>query len=135
MDVPLRTCRGAKSIPVREIAMRSDDAIDMRVGKQNAHRVPDHIRAAHGVDGATLLDVVRGMMFRVNVAGSRILELLEQGLGEPEIAALLEREFGIERGTAEADVREFVEVLIRQRLLTARDVVPSPRMGANPCPR
>jgi hypothetical protein len=40
---------------------------------------------------------------------------------EPQITERLARDFGIDRATAEADVREFVETLEKHHLLTVRD--------------
>jgi hypothetical protein len=88
---------------------------------QRVCSVPAHVRATHGPDGATVLDILRGQMFRLNFVGSRILELLKQGLTDQEIADQLAREFGIERLAAEADRREFVQTLKKNHLLTGND--------------
>jgi PqqD family protein of HPr-rel-A system len=84
-------------------------------------RLADNVRSTHNHDGGIVLDILHGQMFRLNFAGSRILELLKQGSAEPEIAEQLAREFGIDRAAAEADVREFVETLEKHHLLTVRD--------------
>jgi len=91
---------------------------DPEILNQRAYSIPVGVRAAHGPDGATVLDIRRGQMFRLNFIGSRIFELLRQGLTEPEIADQLTREFGIERAAAEADLLEFVQMLKKYRLLT-----------------
>ena len=90
-------------------------------GHQNVFRVPEHVRTTHGADGATVLDILHGQMFRLNFVGSRILELLKQGLAEPAIAEQLAREFEIGHAMAEADVSGFVEMLEEHHLL-----IPSP---------
>jgi len=84
-------------------------------------RVAKNVRSTHSQDGGIVLDVLHGQMFRLNFVGSRILDLLKQGSAEPQIAEQLAREFGIERATAEADVREFVETLEKHHLLTVRN--------------
>jgi hypothetical protein len=84
-------------------------------------RVAEKVRSTHSQDGGIVLDILHGQMFRLNFVGSRILELLKQDRAEPEIAAQLARDFGIERATAEADVHEFVEMLEKHHLLTVRD--------------
>ena len=84
-------------------------------------RVAENVRSTHSKDGGIVLDILHGQMFRLNFVGSKILELLEQGFAEPEIAEQLAREFGIGRATAEADVREFVETLEKHHLLTVRN--------------
>lgn len=92
--------------------------VDPERGNGIPHRVPEHVRATHGADGAIVLNILHGQMFRLNFIGSRILELLKQGLEAPEIAEELACEFGIERVAAEADVREFLEALEKRHLLT-----------------
>lgn len=84
-------------------------------------RVAENVRSTHSQDGGIVLDILHGQMFRLNFVGSKILELLKQGCVETEIAEQLAREFGIDRATAEADVREFVETLVKHHLLTLRD--------------
>jgi len=39
------------------------------------------IRSTHTDDGRIILDIQHGKMFSVNVVGSTILELIEQGWG------------------------------------------------------
>lgn len=82
--------------------------------------IPEHVRSNHGLDGAVLLDIVHGQMFRLNFVGSRILELLKQGLAAPAIVEQLAGEFGIDRGLADADVHEFLETLAKHNLVSAR---------------
>jgi len=89
--------------------------------KLKVFSVSEHVRTTHGVDGATVLDIFHGQMFTLNFAGSRILELLKHGSTGVEIAEQLAREFRIEQGTAEADVREFFKTLEQNQLLTVRD--------------
>jgi len=84
-------------------------------------RVAEYVRSTHSKDGGTVLDILHGQMFRLNFVGSKILELLEQGSAELEIAEQLAREFGIDRARAEMDVREFVETLEKHDLLTLRN--------------
>jgi hypothetical protein len=111
-------------MPERKMAMNSNRVSDLAPTqpehrRQDVFTVPEHVRATHGSDGATVLDILHGQMFRLNFAGSMILELSKQGMGQPEIAEQLVREFRIERLTAEADVREFVETLEKHHLLVA----------------
>lgn len=96
--------------------------------KQNVFRIPQYVRTTRGTDGATVLDILHGQMFRINFVGSRILELLKQGLAEPEIAEHLAREFEIERVVADADVHDFVETLEMHKLVSTSDLIPSPAL-------
>jgi hypothetical protein len=77
----------------------------------------DYIRSTHTPDGAVVLDVKRGRMFRFNPTGSRILELLRSGAVEPEIAAMLVREFSADPATAESDTNRFLTELRQYALL------------------
>lgn len=86
--------------------------------KRDSFRVPEHVRTAHGADGATVLDVLRGQMFHLNFAASRILELLKQGLAEAEIADQLARDFAIDPSEIERDLREFLLTLEGNRLVS-----------------
>lgn len=98
---------------------RVTDRAPAEPARQNVLRVTEHVRTTHGADGATVLDILHGQMFRLNFVGSRILELLKQGVAEAEIAEQLAREFAIERVLADADVHDFVEMLEKHHLLTA----------------
>lgn len=82
------------------------------------YRVSDGIRSTHGQDGAIVLDIHEGQMFNLNLVGSKILELLERGLSEPEIVNVISREFNTSREVVENDVREFIESLKKCRLVT-----------------
>lgn len=98
--------------------MTSSRITDIVPAESRRYRIPEHVRSAHGPDGATVLDIFGGLMFRLNFVASRILELLKQGLPEAEIAAQLARQFGIEHCRAESDVRDFIETLVMHHLLT-----------------
>jgi hypothetical protein len=85
------------------------------------YRVSDTLRSTHNQDGAILLDVRRGQMFKVNFVGSRILELLKNGSNESAITNQISREFGIGRELAESDVRQFLEALKKCQLVEKRE--------------
>jgi len=75
------------------------------------------LRSTHNQDGAIVLDILHGEMFRLNFVGSRMLELLEQGRTETQIADELSKEFGVARETVTADLEEFLEHLEKHKLL------------------
>lgn len=75
------------------------------------YRVSDRVRSTHDQDGAIVLDVRQGQMFKLNCVGSRILELLKRGSTESEIVDEITREFGVNRSFAENDVQEFFQNL------------------------
>jgi hypothetical protein len=78
------------------------------------------VRSTHNQDGAVVLDILHGQMFRANFVGSRILELLKQGRTEAQIADELSNEFGVSRETARTDVQEFLAHLEKHQLLELR---------------
>jgi hypothetical protein len=84
------------------------------------YRVSDGVRSTHGQDGAIVLDVQHGQMFNVNLVGSKILELLENGLPESDIVVVISREFNTSREVVENDVREFIASLKKHKLVGDR---------------
>lgn len=81
------------------------------------YRVSESVRSTYGQDGAIVLDVRRGQMFNLNFVGSRILELLQGGFPQTQIVEEIIREFGAGRDRVENDVREFLEILKKNRLI------------------
>jgi hypothetical protein len=82
------------------------------------HNLSDGIRSSHSSDGGTILDIRQGRMFSLNYVGSRIFEHAKNGLREYEIVDKIRSEFAIPSNVADADVREFLELLQTHGLLT-----------------
>jgi len=80
-------------------------------------RLSDSVRSTHSADGAVVLDVNRGRMFRFNQTASRILQLLRLGAERPEIVQMLVEEFSADPETAESDTNAFVMALQQNALL------------------
>lgn len=81
------------------------------------YRVSSTVRSTHGQDGAIVLDIRQGQMFNLNLAGSRILQLLKAGSGQTEIVDEIVREFGVNRDRAENDVQQFLDTLKNNHLV------------------
>ena len=81
------------------------------------YRVAKTVRATHGQDGAVVLDIRQGQMFNLNPVGSRILELVKQGLNAERITDEISREFAVAQEIAECDVREFLQDLQSNHLV------------------
>lgn len=81
-------------------------------------KLPEHVRSTHNQDGAVVLDILHGQMFRLNLVGSRMLELLKQGHTETEIAARVSREFGVGPEIVLSDLQEFLTHLEKHHLLS-----------------
>jgi hypothetical protein len=56
-------------------------------------------------------------MFNLNLVGSRILELLETGSSEEQVAAVVSREFNADMETVKRDLAEFLDVLKTHNLV------------------
>lgn len=67
------------------------------------------IRSIRNADGGIVLDIDRGLMFRLNPLGALILEAIAKGCTQIEIGKEIARQFSIGEETAVADVREFVK--------------------------
>ena len=83
-------------------------------------RISDTIRRGPTEDGGVLLDILHGQMFCLNVVGSKILELLEKGFDEAQIAEQVSGAYVMDIETVRADVHEFIEVLNKHRILQVR---------------
>lgn len=75
------------------------------------------VRSTHNQDGAVLLDIRHGQMFRLNLVGSRMLELLKQRHSEAQIVREISLEFTVDREIVEADLHEFLTHLEKHHLL------------------
>src|SRR4029077_4511691 len=71
----------------------------------------DSVRSTRTQDGRILLDVRHGQMFSLNVVGSKILELIEQGWDESRIGEEISRAYATTIEVARTDVHEFIEAL------------------------
>ncbi len=74
-------------------------------------QLADSIRRVSSADGAIVMDLRRGTMFRVNPLGVRILDLLDSGQSPAQIAVQLSAEFGVALDRVEADIAEFFSSL------------------------
>jgi hypothetical protein len=80
-------------------------------------KLSEHVRSTHNPDGAVVLDILHGEMYRLNFVGSRMLELLKQGFTNVQIVDAISRDFGIGRETVTADLQEFLVHLQKHSLL------------------
>jgi len=87
-------------------------------------KLSDEVRSTHGLDGAVVLDIRGGQMFRLNRVGSRILELLGSGLTEFQIADQVSSEFGADRATVVRDLEEFLTRLRSHHLIELQQTEP-----------
>jgi hypothetical protein len=80
-------------------------------------RISSAIRRTQTPDGAILLDVGRGQIFSLNAIGTKILDLLEAGRDEAQIAAHLSAACSTDIDTVRRDVRDFLEALSQHAIL------------------
>lgn len=82
--------------------------------------ISDSVRSTRTEDGRILLDVRHGQMFSLNLVGSRILELIEQGWDEVRIAEEISRAYATTIEVACTDVHDFIEALRKDSILQAK---------------
>jgi hypothetical protein len=75
------------------------------------------VRSTHNQDGAVVLDILHGQMYRLNLVGSRMLELLKQGHTEAQIVEEISGAFGTPRETVATDLQEFLAHLEKHHLI------------------
>ena len=84
----------------------------------------EHVRSTHSQDGAIVLDIRGGRMFRVSLVGSYMLELVKQGCTESQIADQISGEFRIDRATVVRDLEAFLSHLETHGLIEVRQTEP-----------
>ena len=77
---------------------------------------PDAAESAVG-DETVILHLVNGTYYGLDPVGTRIWELIKQGMSMPEICSTLAAEYGVELTTIEADARTFLTDLEAQGIL------------------
>ena len=78
------------------------------------------VRSTRSEDGAIVLYIEHLRLFRLNSAGALILESLEKGCAEAEIAQEVARQYNISEQAASADIREFLHSLEAHKLIRVR---------------
>ena len=85
--------------------------------KEAMPNTSDSVRSTRTEDGRILLDVRRGQMFSLNIVGSKILELIDQGWDEARIAEEISRAYATTIEVARTDVNDFIEALRKHSIL------------------
>jgi hypothetical protein len=80
-------------------------------------KLSEHVRSTHNQDGAVVLDILHGEMYRLNAVGSRMLELLQRGFTNEPIVDAVCHEFGAARQIVAADLEQFLAHLEKHGLL------------------
>jgi hypothetical protein len=94
-----------------------DKSAKLRGSKEAMPNTSDSVRNIRTEDGRILLDVRHGQMFSLNVVGSKILELIEQGWDEARIVEEISRANATTVEVARTDIHDFIEALDRNRIL------------------
>jgi hypothetical protein len=95
---------------------RRPRAIAVSVAQSRYVQAQD-VRASVHEDGAVILHVERGSLFRINRTGLAILEELQAGHPPAAIAQRLGQRFGVEQEIVSRDTEQFVEDLVSQAIL------------------
>jgi hypothetical protein len=77
-----------------------------------------HLRTVANTDGAAILDTVAGQITTLNATGAFVWQALQRGEDIETIAASLARETGEPIEAVKKDLREFLDVLGKQNLLS-----------------
>ena len=80
-------------------------------------RISDAVRTTGTEDGEILLDIRHGQVFGLNIVASQIIELLQRGCDEAQIADEISRAYKTSVEIVRADVHEFIEVLHKHHVL------------------
>ena len=80
------------------------------------------IRAAIQPEGLVLLHIRKGMFYRANHVGARIWEKLSTGASLDKVIDQIADEFGVPVMGVAPDVFEFVESLVNQGFLQAKEI-------------
>lgn len=86
------------------------------------HRINDAVVSAELDQEAVLLNVEAGTYFGLDAVGTRIWQLLEQGLCEEDICNTLFDEYDVDLAQVKQDVSEFLERLAAHGLLQPEHV-------------
>lgn len=84
-------------------------------------RISNAVRRTQTDDGAILLDVRYGRMFSLNPIGASILELLDSGFDETQVAERISEACAMSTQAVRADVHDFIEVLYKHNLLQVQN--------------
>jgi hypothetical protein len=91
-------------------------------------RLSQSVRTAVSPDGAVVLDVKHGHMYRANPIGSKILELLKRGFSQARIIGEISLLCNVPAEAIASDVGEFL-ALIEQQHLVETDGMTSAEQG------
>jgi Coenzyme PQQ synthesis protein D (PqqD) len=81
------------------------------------YRFSEGIHTVRSSDGAVVLDVPHNRIFRLNACGAAVLECVEKGRSEEEIADEIAMRHGVEREIVLNDIRAFLRSLASRGVL------------------
>ena len=88
------------------------------------------LRKVSSADGAIVLDLRHGTMFRVNQIGSTILDLVDQGLSLSQIEQQLTSDFAIPLEVIRTDIAQFMgDLRIRGLVESRTDEISTTSLG------
>jgi hypothetical protein len=94
------------------------------------YRISDGVRATDGPDGGAILDIRQGRVFALNQTGSLIFARLGLGQTEAQIVSQLSQELEAAPGSLARDLSEFVDHLMRHKLITVASSAGPPHLPA-----
>jgi Coenzyme PQQ synthesis protein D (PqqD) len=80
-------------------------------------KLSTQVRSTDHQDRTIILDPTRGKIFAFNPVGSRILELIREGLTEAQIARQISETFSVDLAVVQTDVQNFLGQLAKHHLV------------------
>lgn len=84
-------------------------------------KIAKNVRAMVSGEGAVLRDMRRGGSFSLNPMGAKVWQLLQKGAGLEQIIDQISADFHVPREPVENDVRDFIQRLENQKLITREE--------------
>lgn len=81
------------------------------------YSISPQVRSSYDHEGAVILDIDHGKVLRLNKTASFIFKQLTHNPNESEIVRRVTEAFQVPRPIARTDVHEFLESLVRLRLV------------------
>ena len=81
------------------------------------YRMSEALRIVPARDGQVVLDISRGQVLYLNATAALIVDRLQQGQSESQIAEAIGNQFHAPRETVNADIQEFLKSLEERGLV------------------
>ena len=91
------------------------------------YRMSETIRIVPARDGQVVLDISRGQVLYLNATAALIVDRLQRGQSESQIAEAIGNQFQVSREAVNGDIEEFLKSLEDRGLVLSDSKQPTPR--------